>query len=123
MNSEPLDSITTWVELVQKFLAKFLEGESFYEKWDRYKEILCKCPHHSLPKWMQAYHFYNGLNGTTRTLLDALDGRVLMRKSEDESYQLLENMDINNCQWPSERATLKKPINMCEVDVFSNLVA
>ena len=31
LNSEPLDSITTWVELVQKFLPKFLEGELFYE--------------------------------------------------------------------------------------------
>ena len=57
------------------------------------------------------------------TLLDASAGRVHLRKSEDESYQLLENMAINNCQWPSERATLKKPKNMFEVDVFSNLVA
>ena len=48
---------------------------------------------------------------------------VLMRKSEDEAYQLLENMAINNFQWPSEIATSKKSMRMYEVDVFSNLAA
>ena len=62
-----------------------LEGESFYEAWDQYKELLHKCPHHSLPKWMQVHHFYNGLNGTTRTLLDASVGGELMSKSENEA--------------------------------------
>ena len=43
------------------------------------------------------HHFYNGLIGTIRTLLDASTGGALMRKSEDKAYQLLENMAINNC--------------------------
>ena len=98
-----------------------LEGESFYEAWDRYKELICNYLHHSLSKWMQVHHFYNGLNGTTRTLLDASTGGVPMSKSEDEAYQLLKNMAINNYQWLSERATLKKSTRMYEVDVFSNL--
>ena len=141
LNSKPPNSVTTWAELVQKFLAKFfptvkttrmrieinnfaqLEGESFLEAWDRYKDLLREYPRHSLPKWMQVHHFHNGLNGTTRTLLDALAGGVLMRKSEDEAYQLLENMAINNCQWPSEKATPKKSTGMYEVDVFSNWAA
>ena len=45
--------------------------------------------HHSLPKWMQVHHFYNGLNGRHKTLLDASAGGVLMSKSEYEAYQLL----------------------------------
>ena len=115
LNSKPLDFITTWADFVQKFLAKFFhlaktlkmrieiknftqyEGETFYEAWDRYKELLRKCPHHSSPKWMQVHHFYNGLTGTKRTLLNASTGGALMRKSESEAYQVLENMDINNC--------------------------
>ena len=69
------------------------------------------------------HHFYNGLTNTTRNLLHTSMGRALMRKSEDEAYQLLENMAINNCQWPSERVTLKKPAEMYDIDVFSNLAA
>ena len=65
----------------------YLDG-SFYEAWDRYKELLCKCPHHSLSKWMQVHHFYNGLNGTTSTHLDVSVSGVLMSKNKDEAYQL-----------------------------------
>ena len=57
------------------------------------------------------------------TLLDASTAGAHMSKSEDEAYQLLENMAMNNCQWPSKRVTLKKPTRMYEVDVFSKLVA
>ena len=93
LNSKPPESITTWADLVQKLLAKFFppakmtkmrieinnfaqyERETFYEAWDYYKELLRKCPHHSLLKWMQVHHFYNGLAGG-----------ALMSKNEDEAY-------------------------------------
>ena len=122
LNLEPLDSITTWDDLVHKFLSKFFplakaekkkrieihnfakfEGETFFEAWDQYKDILRKCPHHGLVKWMQVHQFYNGLIGTTRTILDTSVGGALLSKSVNEAYQLLENMALNNCKWPSER--------------------
>ena len=86
---KPPDSITSWDELVNKFLTWFfppakavklridinnlcqLDGESFYEAWERNKDLLRKCPNHNLPKWMQVQHFYNGLSVPTRTLIDA----------------------------------------------------
>ena len=51
------------------------------------------------------HHFYSGLNNTARTLIDPSVGGALMSKSANEAYQLLENMALNNCQWPSERVT------------------
>ena len=74
-----------------------LEGETFYEAWDHFKDILRKCPHHGLTKWMQVHHFYNGLIETIRTLLDASTGGALMSKSANEAYQLLEDTTLNNC--------------------------
>ena len=97
------------------------EGETFYEACDRYKDLLRKCPHHGLSKWMQVPHFYNGLTGTTRTLPDASARGALMSKSANEVYQFLEDMALNNCQWPNERATPKKPSGVHELDVFNNL--
>ena len=47
----------------------------------------------------------------------------MMSKSEDEAYKLLENMALNNFQWPSERVTPKKPVGMYDIDVFFNLAA
>ena len=58
VNSLPPGLITTWEELAQKFFAKYfppaktaklrndittfvqLEGESLYEAWERYKDLL-----------------------------------------------------------------------------------
>ena len=70
---------------------------------------------------MQVHYFYNGLTGTTRTLLDASVGGALMSKSANEANQLLEDMTLNNCQWPSEKAMPKKPSGVHELDVFNNL--
>ena len=85
LNSSPPNSITTWDSLVHKFLSKFFplekatkmrieihnftqfEGETFYEAWDGYKDLLRKCPHYGLENWMQVHHFYNGLTGTCHT--------------------------------------------------------
>ena len=71
---------------------------------------------------MQVQHFYNGLTGTTRTLLDASAGGALMNKSENEPYQLSENMALNYCKWLSEKEKPKKPSGVHELDVFNNLV-
>ena len=93
---EPLDSITSWEELVNKFLARFFplakatelridisnfcqyEGETFFEAWERFKDLLRKFSHHSFTKWMQVHHFYNGLSVLKRTLIDASAGGAIM---------------------------------------------
>ena len=138
---ESLDSITSWDDFSNKFLARFFapakaaklridissfyqyEGESFYEAWERFKDLLRKCPHHSFTKWMQVHHFYNGLSRPTRTLIDASTGGAIMGKNEAEAYQILENIALNDCQWPVERATPKKPTWVFDLDIFTNLFA
>lgn len=97
LHSLPARSITTWDKLTQKFLAKFFppiktakmrnditsfsqqDFESLYEAWERFKDLLRKCPHHEILKWLQVQTFYNGLFSTTRTSIDATTGEALMR--------------------------------------------
>ena len=57
------------------------DGESLYEAWERFKELLRKCPHHSIPYWIQMETFYNRLNGQTRTIVDAAANDALLAKS------------------------------------------
>ena len=70
LTSQPPDSITSWNDLVQKFLTKFflpskiaqlvqeintfrqLEGKNLVEAWERFHELLRRCPHHRLTRWM-----------------------------------------------------------------------
>ena len=141
LHSLPSGSITTWADLAQKFLAKFflpaktarlrnditsftqLDSESLYETWERFKDLLRRCPHHGIPKWLQVQTFYNGLSSSTRTSIDAAAGGALMGKSYDEAYDLLETMAANNYQWPSERLTQRKVAGMYEVDAMTALAA
>ena len=63
LSSLPPQTITTWAQLQQEFLRKYFpigrtnqvrrditgstqeEGEQFYESWERFKEMIRKCPH------------------------------------------------------------------------------
>ena len=137
--SEPPNSITSWDDLLNKFMARFFppakvaklridissfyqyEGESFYEAWERFKDLLRKCPHHSFTKWMQVHHFYNGLSRPTRTLIDASVRGAIIGKNEVEAYQILENIALNYYQWPVERVAPKKPARVFNLDMFTNL--
>ncbi|WRX31367.1 Reverse transcriptase domain - like 10 [Theobroma cacao] len=141
LNSLPNGSITIWEELTQKFLTKFFspaktaklrnditsftqfDGESLYEGWERFKELLRRCPHHGLPDWLQVQTFHNGLIWSIKTTIDAVAGGALMSKNAADAYNLLEEMASNNYQWPSERSGSRKAIGAYEIDAMSNLAA
>lgn len=40
-------------------------------------ELLCKCPHHDLSRWLQIQTFYNGLSGGAHLNVDATVGGSL----------------------------------------------
>ncbi|XP_060969464.1 uncharacterized protein LOC115710689 [Cannabis sativa] len=139
--SLPTHSINTWEELALKFLSKFFppakiaklradinnftqqDSESLYEAWERFKDLLRKCPNHGIEKWLQVHNFYNGLMNETRTLIDAADGGAFMRKSANEAFELLEEMAMTNQQWSTERGPSKKVAGMHEVDAITKLTA
>ena len=128
LTSQPLDSITSWKDLVQKFLTKFfppvkiaqlvqeintfkqLKGENLVEAWDRFHELLRRCPHHRLTRWMQVHTFYNGLRDATSTVIDASTGGALMKKTTDQPNEILEDAATNTNQWPRERTTSVKAV-------------
>ena len=72
---------------------------------------------------MQVHNFYNGLSAPTRTLFDASDRRAIMGRNEVEAYQILENIALNNCQWPVERVAPKKQTGAYDSDVFTKFSA
>ena len=141
LQSLPLGSITTWQELATKFLAKYFppaksaqlkieistfrqtDFEQLYEAWERYKELLRRCPNHGFEDWVQIELFYNGLNGQTRGTVDAAAGGTIFAKSPDQAYDLLEQMTINSYQWPSERSGVKKQAGIYAIDPITSLTA
>ncbi|XP_039140472.1 uncharacterized protein LOC120277685 [Dioscorea cayenensis subsp. rotundata] len=140
LHSLPEGFIKTWDQLLQVFLSKYFppskttqlqnqitgfyqkDGESLYEAWDRFKELMRLCPHHGLEKWLVVQTFYSGLNYNSRISVDAASGGALMNKKVDDAYSLIEDMSLNHCQWASERNTTPKPTGRHEVETL-NLIA
>ncbi|GJY87318.1 reverse transcriptase domain-containing protein [Tanacetum coccineum] len=89
LRNEPTGSITTWDGLKTKFLNKYCPpariakkmeeinnfqqepDENLYQAWNRFKELLMKCPQHYLTKMREVILFYNGLGIPNRQILDS----------------------------------------------------
>ena len=142
LNSLPPDSITTWNDLADKFLKKYfpstknaklrneitsfyqLEGKSLYDAWERFKKLHRRCHHHGILCCIQLETFYNGLNPSTRLMVDALTNGALLSKSYNEAYEIFKRITNNNYQWPSTRqATSKGTVRVHNVDALTALSA
>ncbi|GKB24273.1 hypothetical protein Tco_0863674, partial [Tanacetum coccineum] len=89
LRNKPSGSITTWEDLKIKFLSKYCPpartakkmeeinnfqqelDENLYQAWERFKELLMKCPQHHLIDMHEVVLFYNGLDVLTRQILDS----------------------------------------------------
>ena len=99
-----------------------LEGENLAEAWERFHELLKRCPHDRLTRWMKVHTFYNGLSDSTITVIEASTGGVLMKKTTNKAYGILENMATNSNQWLRDRLIPRKAVGGADTKVLSNLV-
>ena len=98
------------------------EGENLTEAWERFHELLRRCPHHRLTKWIKVHTFYNGLSDSARTIIDASAGGAMMKKTTDQAYEILEDIATNTNQWPRDRSAPRKPSAGADTEILSNLV-
>jgi len=70
-----------------------------YEAWEHFKDLLCLCPYHGLQCWMMIQDFYNSVTQAVSSTIDAVARGTLMSKNKDETYNLIEEMALNNFQW------------------------
>ncbi|CAN6680009.1 unnamed protein product [Malus baccata var. baccata] len=121
LHSLPANNITTWTKLQENFLNKFFPSsktlalkkeilafaqkpnESFHEAWERYNEMYTKCPYAGFDSNLQMNIFYDGLNATTKSQVNASAGRSLMSKSAGEAFKLFDMMASESQQWTEEQ--------------------
>ena len=70
---------------------------------EKIQGVTQEMPHHGIPCCIQLETFYNGLNSSTRFMVDVSANRALLSKSYNEAYEILEKIANNNYQWPSTR--------------------
>ena len=118
----PAGSITTWTGLTTLFLAQFFppgrtsklrsdilmfqqhQGETLYEAWSRFKDLLHKVPHHGIELWLQVQIFYDHINPSTKRTIDQAAGGKLRDKSAEESWELIDELALyDNESWNDPR--------------------
>ncbi|GKE56048.1 reverse transcriptase domain-containing protein, partial [Tanacetum coccineum] len=109
LEKEPPRSILTWEDLVSKFVNYFFPPskttnlknditnfqqkfeETFSEAWDRFKELLRKCPHHGFSELHQIDTFYNALTQSNQDSLNAAARGNLLNRTPRDALTIIEN--------------------------------
>ena len=59
------------------------EEEKFSECWERFKDLLIKCPSHGYEKWRLVQFFYQGLAQPNRSMIESMNGGVFLSLTRD----------------------------------------
>ena len=110
-------SIRAWDEMQQQFLKKFFPshrtnsfkrqiitftqkpGETFYQCWDRYRDLLNTCPHHGFETWRLVSHFYEGLTPRDRQMVELMCNGTFEDKDPNEAMEYLDLLAENAQNW------------------------
>ncbi|KAG8481373.1 hypothetical protein CXB51_026129 [Gossypium anomalum] len=98
-----------------------MDLETLYDAWERYKDLLIRCHHHGLPLWLQVQTFYNGVNLSTRQMIDAAAGGTINNKTPEDAYEFIEEMSLNNYQWQVMRTKPTKTASVYNIDSVTML--
>ncbi|GJV77047.1 retrovirus-related pol polyprotein from transposon TNT 1-94 [Tanacetum coccineum] len=112
LRNQPSSSITTWQVLKTNFLNKYYPpartakkmeeinnfqqepDESLFRAWERFKELLMKCPQHYLTDMQKVILFYNGLDVPTRQILDS-KGAIPSKTAADAKIAIQEMVEFS----------------------------
>ncbi|GJV29077.1 reverse transcriptase domain-containing protein [Tanacetum coccineum] len=140
LEKEPPRSITTWDDLVSKFINEFFPpsrttnlrneisnfqqkfDESFHEAWDRYKDLLRACPHHGFTELHQLDTFYNALNPSDQDSLNSAAGGNLLERSTQDVLTIIENKSkVRNSRNKSVVSQVKSSDGNCSSSDMAKL--
>ncbi|XP_071900943.1 uncharacterized protein [Coffea arabica] len=125
-------SITTWAQLKKKFVEKFFpasraaslrkeicsikqySGESLYDFWERFNKLCTRCPQHQISEQLLIQYFYEGLQSTDRSIIDATSGGALANKTPREAWDLIEAMAENSQQFGFRESNPTRRVNEAE---------
>ncbi|KAL4276157.1 hypothetical protein AHAS_Ahas20G0179100 [Arachis hypogaea] len=137
--------LNSWEKLVSAFLAKFFppqkmsklrveiqtfrqkEGESLFEAWERYKQLIKMCPTDMLPEWSIICIFYDGLSELSKMSLDHSTRGSLHLKNPAKAQELIDMVANNQFMYTYERSPVNNGMpqkkGILEIDTLNAILA
>ncbi|GJX15990.1 retrovirus-related pol polyprotein from transposon TNT 1-94 [Tanacetum coccineum] len=139
LRNNPSGSIIIWEDLKVKFLSKYCPpartakkikeinnfqqepDETLYQAWERFKELLMKCPQYYLTDMQEVILFYKGLEVPTRQILDS-KGAIPTKTVADAKVAIQEMAEYSQ-KWHNEtsktRSNLGREIKKVNEKVYA----
>ncbi|XP_058217607.1 uncharacterized protein LOC131328718 [Rhododendron vialii] len=129
LNNMRPQSMANWADLSKAFYMKFFpphltkelmnqiqtfkqkEGESFYQYWERYKDLLNSIPHHGLPVFQRVEYLLKGCFPSTRLLMDSMCVGGVMAKTPDAAWDYFEELSEKTQNWDCSDPSEKNMVN------------
>ncbi|XP_027152241.1 uncharacterized protein LOC113752324 [Coffea eugenioides] len=93
---------------------KQYSGESLYDFWERFNKLCARCPQHQISEQLLIQYFYEGLQSTDRSIIDAASGGALANKTPREAWDLIEAMAENSQQFGFRESNPTRRVNEAE---------
>nr|GEV76792.1 reverse transcriptase domain-containing protein [Tanacetum cinerariifolium] len=120
LEESPIDTMAdqcTMAELLRAPTEGYAEA---IVAWDRYKDLLCACPHHGFTKSHQLNIFYNALNPTDKDYLNAAAGGNLLERHTQDVLTIIENKSkVRN----SQNKSVVSQVKSCDANSNSSEIA
>ncbi|XP_074297496.1 uncharacterized protein LOC141628226 [Silene latifolia] len=150
LNVHAPNTFTTWDTLAKAFLDKYYpssktsmlrdeittfqqeDGESLGEAWDRFQDLLARCPHHGTPAWYITQTLFQTLLPRTKEMVNASagggfhhlgdeEGSALIKKmvDSDSNYGLRANMLRRSSRFPQENYSSSNAKTNAKLDLLT----
>ncbi|XP_027185158.1 uncharacterized protein LOC113783270 [Coffea eugenioides] len=93
---------------------KQYSGESLYDYWERFNKLCTRCPQHQISEQLLIQYFYEGLQPTDRSIIDAASGGALANKTPRGAWELIEAMAENSQQFGFRESNPPRRVNEVE---------
>jgi hypothetical protein len=93
----PIHKTNALKRQIMNFVQK--ENETFYQCWERFKDLLNSCPHHGYEIWCTINFFYEGLMPQMRQFVEMMCNGEFLNKDPNEAWKYFDHLAENAQSW------------------------
>ncbi|XP_042991370.1 uncharacterized protein LOC122318232, partial [Carya illinoinensis] len=107
---------------LREYLQPTRTSETFFQCWERFKELLLTCPHHGYETWRTISFFYEGLTSQMRQFVEMMCNGDFLNKDPDDAWDYFDQLAENAQSWDntdrSDRSNKPKLSAMSQEGIY-----